>query len=226
MIGDGYCECGCGHRTKIATQNDATTGRVAGQSMRFISGHNGRKPGIDYSPVPSGPRLCECGCGKQTTIAKYTASAFGIIKGQPLRFVRGHGHANGCISHTPEMRAYKSAMIRCRPDNKDRKDYAGRGIKFLFSSFDQWMAELGPRPSPNHSVDRINNDGHYEPGNVRWAVPTEQARNRRKPKFDKEMIQRMFELRKEGVTLQKIADQFHTTKQYVWIVLRVAEEFI
>lgn len=225
----GYCQCGCGKRTNISTQNDAKTARVLGMPMRFVSGHNERVPGVNYVPkVSSEAPLCECGCGKRTRKARYTAATLGIIKGQYLRFVRGHGHSKGGLSGTPEMRAYNGAKKRCDaiPGGKDYKDYAGRGIRFLFISFDQWFTELGPRPSPNHSVDRINNDGHYELGNVRWALPEEQGKNRRKPKYDRETILRMHAMRQKGLTLQEIAGKFGTTKQYVWIVLRVASEFI
>jgi hypothetical protein len=57
-------------------------------------------------------------------------------------------------------------------------DYGGRGIKFLFDSFEQFFAELGPRPK-GKTLDRIENDGNYEPGNVQWATPTEQLAHRR-----------------------------------------------
>lgn len=60
--------------------------------------------------------------------------------------------------------------------------YGGRGIGICAEwrhDFPAFLAHVGPRPSPVHSVDRINNDGNYEPGNVRWATPTDQARNRR-----------------------------------------------
>lgn len=46
-------------------------------------------------------------------------------------------------------------------------------------SFSEFLAHIGPRPGPDYSVDRINNDGDYEPGNVRWATRSEQMRNRR-----------------------------------------------
>ena len=83
---------------------------------------------------------------------------------------------------TPEQSAYKDAKARCsNPNNPRWKDYGGRGIKFLFNNFEQFLAELGRRPSTKHSLDRKNNDGNYEPGNVRWSTAKEQASNRRLP---------------------------------------------
>jgi hypothetical protein len=54
----------------------------------------------------------------------------------------------------------------------------GRGIRFRFRSFEEFLEELGPRPSYT-SLDRINNNGNYEPGNVRWSEAVEQTANRR-----------------------------------------------
>lgn len=83
-------------------------------------------------------------------------------------------------SHTPEYHIYVGARYRCtNPKSEVWKDYGGRGIQFRFVSFEEFLAELGPRPSPEYSLDRINNDGHYEPGNVRWATASEQRNNQR-----------------------------------------------
>jgi hypothetical protein len=81
---------------------------------------------------------------------------------------------------TPEYRAFDGAKERClNPRNKDFHRYGGRGIKFLFHSFEAFLAAVGPKPSPDHSIDRMNNEGHYAPGNVRWATRSQQASNRR-----------------------------------------------
>jgi hypothetical protein len=64
----------------------------------------------------------------------------------------------------------------------DFKNYGGRGIRACpawLESFEQFLADVGSRPSSAHSLDRINNDGNYESGNVRWATKAEQAANRR-----------------------------------------------
>lgn len=76
--------------------------------------------------------------------------------------------------------SYSNALDRCtNPNFKQYKDYGGRGIKFLFTSFEEFIEELGPRPSKLHSVDRKNNNGNYEKGNVKWSTRKEQQNNRR-----------------------------------------------
>ena len=83
------------------------------------------------------------------------------------------------MSTTPEYRAYIGAKVRCtNPKNLVWKHYGGRGIRFKFTSFEQFFAELGYRPK-GKSLDRKNNNGHYELGNVKWSTKSEQDRNRR-----------------------------------------------
>lgn len=81
----GYCQCGCGQKTKIATKTRAETGWIKGQPIRYIHNHHARKPFEQCAP-----RLCECGCGEFAPIAKYNNRTFGYIKGQPTRFIVGH----------------------------------------------------------------------------------------------------------------------------------------
>jgi hypothetical protein len=77
---------------------------------------------------------------------------------------------------------------RCtNPKNADWARYGGRGIKVhptfqTYSGFKTYLlATIGMRPAKGFSLDRVNNDGHYEPGNIRWATAEEQANNRRLP---------------------------------------------
>jgi len=84
-----------------------------------------------------------------------------------------------------------SAKGRCHnPNSASYRDYGGRGIKFKFPTpllAAYWILDnLGPPPSGQHSIDRIDNNRHYEPGNLRWATSEEQARNKRQYKRTQE----------------------------------------
>jgi hypothetical protein len=72
---------------------------------------------------------------------------------------------------------------RCRPENPNSHKYSERGISVCSKwrgSFAAFLADMGPMPSANHSLDRINNNGNYEPGNCRWATRSQQALNTRR----------------------------------------------
>lgn len=91
---------------------------------------------------------------------------------------RSHG-----MSRTPENNAWRAAKYRCtNPNAKHYADYGGRGISMCdewTTSFEAFFDHIGPRPSSQHSLDRIDVNGDYEPGNVRWATAHEQNLNRR-----------------------------------------------
>ncbi len=79
-----------------------------------------------------------------------------------------------------EYSSYKNAKARCNNPKHDKYAYyGGRGILFKFTSFEDWFSELGPRPSPDHQQDRIDTNGHYEKGNMKWSTRSEQMLNRR-----------------------------------------------
>lgn len=79
-----------------------------------------------------------------------------------------------------EYTAYHTARARCqKPDHPRYQDWGGRGIEFRFQSFAEFLECVGRKPNPAYSLNRIDNDGHYEQGNVEWADATTQSRNRR-----------------------------------------------
>lgn len=90
-----------------------------------------------------------------------------------------HRHAGRSV--TPAYRAWQNMMTRCfNPKATQYAWYGGRGISVCerWRDFAAFVADVGERPSPKHSLDRIDCNGDYEPGNVRWATHTEQCRNR------------------------------------------------
>jgi hypothetical protein len=89
---------------------------------------------------------------------------------------RSHGQ-----SKTTTYNAWVAMRSRCyKRTDKYYSHYGGRGIRVCdrWLLFENFYTDMGPRPSPDHSLDRINNDGNYGPDNCRWATQAEQQRNR------------------------------------------------
>jgi hypothetical protein len=80
----------------------------------------------------------------------------------------------------PTYNSWRSMKHRCdNPNDRYFAHYGGRGITYdpRWSSFDSFLADVGPRPF-DRTLDRIDRDGNYQPGNVRWATASEQMKNR------------------------------------------------
>ena len=128
--------------------------------------------------------LCECDCGSTASVMAgkliqgKTRSCGCLAKELLGNRLRTHGQ-----SKTPEYRVYKNMICRC--ENKNRKSYmyyGGRGVsvcKRWRTSFSNFIADMGPRPSPTHTIDRIDGDDSYNPDNCRWATRQTQSENRR-----------------------------------------------
>jgi len=129
-----------------------------------------------------------------------------------------HGHA---VRHarTPEYSAWCALIGRCtNPRNKGWRYYGGRGITVCERwrhDFTAFLADMGPRPSPNHSIDRFpDNDGNYEPGNARWATDQQQNANTRVT-LNPLAISLMRHLRRRGEQVSAIAHAFGVSRSAV-----------
>lgn len=131
--------------------------------------------------------LCHCDCGKDAwailaNLRSGHTNSCGCLRTERIAAVNSR-RSQPFITKMPEYRAWRHLRERCsEPSDPNFRNYGGRGIKVCPAwdhSFAQFLHDVGRRPSPRHSIDRINNDGHYEPGNVRWATQSEQNSNKR-----------------------------------------------
>ena len=129
--------------------------------------------------------LCACDCGDNTIIPSgsfrsgNTRSCGCLFSEQARRQAVTHG-----MSRTGMYRRWCAMIKRCEnPRDKAYKHYGARGIevcKEWRESFEAFLEDVGECPQPGYSLDRINNDGNYEPGNVRWATQSQQVNNSRR----------------------------------------------
>lgn len=123
--------------------------------------------------------ICLCSCGNEALVFRSN-----LVSGHTtscgcrlVDVVTRHGH-----SKSKEYRAWIAMRTRCNlVDTPYFKDYGGRGIQVCerWDSFENFLVDMGARPSPRHSVERKDVNGNYDPWNCCWAIPKTQTRNRR-----------------------------------------------
>lgn len=185
------CRCDCGNEKVIGLQN------IIGNPVRCreckkenLQSHIGKRYNkwtvLSFAETKIGQRnqpthyyLCRCECGSEHII-----SLNNLKSGWSRQCKRCGVFRPMARSHNPLIYIYNGMIIRCYNVNDKRyKNYGLRGITVCDrwrDSFENFVADMGERPSPQHSIDRINNDGNYEPSNCRWATQKEQMNNTRK----------------------------------------------
>lgn len=128
------------------------------------------------------PCRCDCGTKRHVRAGQLRngeSSSCGCFH-REMMTRRGTTHGG---STTPEYRAWGAMKERCYvPEHKEFKNYGARGITVCDEwrdSFAAFLRDVGYKPTATHSLDRIDNNGHYERGNVRWATKVDQSLNRR-----------------------------------------------
>jgi hypothetical protein len=153
----------------------------------------------ERTPVNAGTKY-----GRLLALANGTAATFQVpcrcdcgveVRVRVAQLVTGKTRSCGCLqreitgarrrthgkSRTPEHRAWRGMLDRCTlPTHISYPYYGGRGITVCerWRSFANFLADMGPKPTSKHTLDRINGNGNYEPSNCRWATWSEQNRNR------------------------------------------------
>lgn len=171
--------------------------------------------------------LCKCDCGA-VTLAGHHPMMTGATKScgcyarqsLVLRSTK-HGATVGG-KETPAFRSWMRMRYRCyRVQCKDYPRYGGRGICVCdrWQSFENFHADMGD-PPPGHSIDRVDSNGHYEPGNCRWATPTTQSRNRSCVLLNAELASEIRSRAGRGELRRDIARVFGVSKSAVGRVVR------
>ena len=160
---------------------------------------------------------CLCQCGKTVLIrgAHLRSGNTSSCKCANREKITKHGHSVGGKDGKSASSLYKCwSSMKNRCENRrchNYSNYGGRGISVCErwrNSFANFLADVGPKPSPELSLDRINNNGNYEPGNVRWATASQQRLNTRRRSLTDEEVAKAIKLRQQDKTYKAIGELF------------------
>jgi hypothetical protein len=141
--------------------------------------------------------LCRCACGTKKILRKESITrkiapvlTCGCLQRKVVSLLKARNTIHGEGGKTTEYFVWRGMKARCyNPNDPSYKDYGGRGIRVYkpwrksYVVFLKYILKtIGRKPAFEYSIDRIDNNGNYEPGNIRWATKKQQIHNRRKRK--------------------------------------------
>lgn len=163
--------------------------------------------------------LCACQCGATATVRGYhlnrgNSKSCGCLRRDVSRASRVAVLTTHGMVNTPTWLSWRGMRVRCgRESDPHYKLYGGRGIAVCpeWGSFETFYRDMGARP-PGKSLDRIDTNGNYEPGNCRWATPAEQGQNRRNNKLCWEAVR---EIRSSNDTYTQLSIRFGVSRKLI-----------
>lgn len=182
------CECG---EVSIASSADLRKGKTTkcrkcqGNFVKDLSGMTfGEWTVLKKGQKKNGKThwICQCSCGNQENVCSASLIKKISTKCVECRYESQSIHGFTSKNRHPLYSLWITMISRCEnPKNSEYHNYGARGIKVCSRWYDLelFTRDMGERPSLKHSIDRINNNGHYEPSNCRWATYTQQGRNKR-----------------------------------------------
>lgn len=191
---------------KTSIQIGTRFGRLIVQSEHFINGR------YFYE--------CVCDCGK-TAMKRKCHVLSGATKSCGCLVFENKGGLRHGMRSSREYSRWNMMLDRCfNPKNKRWDRYGGRGITVCerWRGFVNFYQDMGDVPA-GHSLDRINVDGNYEPGNCRWATAAQQGQNTSRTKLSQEKADLIRKLRADGLTFAKLSEMFNVSEGSIGFIL-------